>query len=403
MSVVFDRPYEFIPPYKRNLWPTLIQKLRLYDIHLRRKEGVVGYRCEGLEHFRKVVDDPDVGILLAPNHCRYADPLVLGWPAREVGTHLHALASWHLFNKNAFETFAIRRMGAYTLNREAPDRKSLDASIEILVEGDRPLIVFPEGATYRTNDVLKPLMDGTAFIARSAARRAAKLDRRVVILPAVMKYLCEDPVEPWATEQLDVMERRFGLHVRGDLPVVERTIRMCDAALTVKEFEHGLPCRDGTMPERRDRLMEHVLARCEQILGIDPTDGDVGVRVSAIRAAIVNRYFADGVDDDTRRELKRLAAAAEDVLSARAFPAGYLSDGNATDTRLVETIQRLQESLTGKADNSMHLSVVIRFDEAIPVPAEKPPRGVRDPLLDELETSLRTMVDDMSALARRIA
>ena len=122
---------------------------------------------------RESLDRGD-GILLAPNHCRYADPLVLGWPARELRTHVYAMASWHLFNKGRFDAFAIRKMGGFSIHREGTDRQSLETAIDILATAERPLILFPEGTTNRTNDVLKPLLDGVSFIARSAARRRAK-------------------------------------------------------------------------------------------------------------------------------------------------------------------------------------------------------------------------------------
>src|SRR6056297_1068590 len=173
MTVILERPYQFVPPHRGNVWPSLIQAFRIVDHYLKRKEGVVDYECRGLHHWEESLERGD-GILLAPNHCRYADPLVLGWPARKLRTHLYAMASWHLFNKGAFDSFAIRKMGGFSINRESSDRASLETAIQILAAAERPLILFPEGTTNRTNDVLKPLLDGVAFIARSAARRRAK-------------------------------------------------------------------------------------------------------------------------------------------------------------------------------------------------------------------------------------
>ena len=65
MTLVFDQPYEFVPPHRGNGWPSAIQRLRLVDRYLRRKEGVVDHECRGLEHFREALDRGD-GILLAP-------------------------------------------------------------------------------------------------------------------------------------------------------------------------------------------------------------------------------------------------------------------------------------------------------------------------------------------------
>ena len=210
MTVVLDRPYEFVPPHRGDYWPSFIQRFRIVDRYLRSKEGVVGYECRDLHHWHESLDRGD-GILLAPNHCRYADPLVLGWPARELGTHVFAMASWHLFNKGGFDSFAIQRMGGFSINREGADRQSLETAIDMLADAERPLILFPEGTTNRTNDVLKPLLDGVSFIARTAARRRAKAGNgQVVMHPIRLKYLCEGDVTEWADQQLAEIEHRIG-------------------------------------------------------------------------------------------------------------------------------------------------------------------------------------------------
>jgi len=56
--------------------------------------------------------------------------------------------------------------------------------------------------------------------------------------------------------------------------------------------------------------------------------------------------------------------------------------------------------LWGKADVGIELHAVIEFDAAIPVPAEKAPRGVEDPLLCELRDRLSTMIARLSKEAR---
>ena len=134
--------------------------------------------------------DAGHGIMLTPNHCRNADPLVMGWLARSVGTHVYAMASWHLFNQDRFTAWAIRKMGGFSVYREGVDRQAINTAIEVLERAQRPLILFPEGAVSRTNDRLHALLDGVAFIARTAAKRRAKhvKDGKVVVHPVTIKY-----------------------------------------------------------------------------------------------------------------------------------------------------------------------------------------------------------------------
>ena len=404
MSVVLDRQYEFVPPYRGNLWPTCIQRLRLVDRYLRKKEGVVTYECRDLDRFRQSIDRGD-GILLAPNHCRYADPLVLGWPAREIHAHVYAMASWHLFNKGRFDSFAIRRMGAFSINREGTDRQSLEAAIEILQTAERPLILFPEGTTNRTNDVIKPLLDGVAFIARSAARRRAKAGAgNVVMHPVAIKYLCKSDCSVWADAQLSELEHRFCWRKHPGQTLLQRTTRVVEGFLALKEIEYLGASRAGCLTERRHHLIRWLLKDTEQRLGIQSSaESDGRERVRAIRSDIVAKYFALPEGSREREDLRQDVASTDLVLDLLSYPDDYLNPDSVTDTRVVETIQRMQEFHCGKADNTMPLHVVIQFGAAIAVPAAKPPRGEVDPIMVELREHLSTMIKALAAEARSLS
>jgi len=404
MTVVFERPYQFVPPYRGNLWPSLIQRFRLVDRYLKSKEGVVGYECRHLEYLRASVDRGD-GILLAPNHCRYADPLVLGWPAREVGVHVHAMASWHLFNTGWFDAFAIRRMGAFSIFREGPDRNALETAIDILVAAERPLILFPEGTTNRTNDVLKPMLDGVAFIARAAARRRSKAAAgRVVVHPIGIKYLCAGDVSSWATEQINQIERRLGFQSIPPRDLLTRLVRLAEGLLALKEVEYTGRAEAGDLRRRRDVLIETLLSRTERRCGLNPGEGDTTRdRVRAIRSHVSQRYFAASIDDTERSLLRNDVQAADTAQELLSYPNSYLEPGQVTESRVVETIQRMQESLFGKADISMPLRVVIECGQAIEVPPEKAPRGQTDPLMDQIRDRLQVMIDTLATESPRLS
>lgn len=403
MSVVFERPYHFVPPHRGNLWPSSIQRLRLIDVYLRRREGVVDYECRHLERFQQSLQRGD-GIVLAPNHCRYADPMALGWAAREARVHLYAMASWHLFNKSRFDYFALRRMGAFSVHRESTDRQSLETAVDILARAERPLVLFPEGTTNRTNDILKPLLDGVTFIARSAARRRAKKSGgKVVIHPVALKYLCHGDFTSWAEEQLSELETRIGWRRPVGKSVLERTLRIMHALLALKEVEFLGESRSGDLRKRRDELMSHLLDDIERRYDIRRSEEDsVRHRVRRIRTHISNLYFGESGSQWDLTRLKNDVAAADFVQDLLSFPDSYLAPGYVTDTRIVETIQRVQEAVFGKAVDTMPLRVVIEFDEAIEVPAEKAPRGVTDPLLEQLGERLSAMLDRLAGEANPV-
>lgn len=403
MTVVFDRPYEFVPPHRGTLWPSFIQTFRIVDRYLKRSEGVVDYECRNLDKIKASLERGD-GILLAPNHCRYADPLVLGWPARNLGTHVYAMASWHLFNQGWFDAFAIQKMGGFSINREGTDRKSLEMSIEILATADRPLVLFPEGTTNRNNDVLFPLLDGVAFIARSAARRRAKESSgQVVMHPIGIKYLCLEDITDWAQRQLTRLEQRLGWLQPMDRSIRQRTVRLAEGMLALKEVEYFGETKSGELPPRRDQLISHLLEVTEARLGLEPKDPGVRDRVRAIRSEALAKFFEQPDDPIEQTRLRNDSAAADLAQELLSYPDCYLQADHATDTRIVETIQRMEESLFGKSSASMPLKAVIECDDAIVVPPERAPRGQTDPLMDQLRERLTSMLDSLSKEANPLS
>lgn len=405
MTVVFDRPYEFVPPHRGNGWPSFIQMFKIVDKYLKKKEGIVSHECRHLDRLSESLARGD-GILLAPNHCRYADPLVLGWPAREANTHVYAMASWHLFNKGGWDGFAIRKMGGFSIYREGADRQSLETAIDILAGAERPLILFPEGTTNRTNDLLKPLLEGVTFIARTAARRREKNSGgQVVVHPVGIKYLCAGDIRPWADEQLDRIEARlsWGPTKHRSMTLVERLWRLSEGLLALKEIEWTGTSKEGPLPDRRDALIESLLRQAEERNEITPEpSATVRDRVRDIRSTTAARFFAKPDSTQHRHQCEADVRAADLAQDLSSHPNCYLTPGEITDTRIVETIQRIQETIEGKANVKVPLHAVVEIDEAIPVPTVKAPRGVEDPLLGQIRDRLTGMLCRLSSEARRI-
>ncbi len=403
MTVVFDRPYQFVPPHRGLIWPFFIQRLRLVDWYLRRKEGVISWECRGLEHLKKSLDRGD-GILLSPNHCRYADPLVLGWPARLLKTNLYAMASWHLFNQGKFDGFAIQKMGGFSIHREGVDRQALETAMASLATAERPLVLFPEGTTNRSNDVLKPLLDGVSFIARSAARRRKKKSNGdVVIHPIAIKYLCVEDICDWARQRLLQIEQGFGWKTPSGLSIVQRTRRVVDGAFALREVQYLGTTGSGTKKQRLETLVASILQRTENRLAMEPGQQNTRERVRAIRTEIASQFFQQGVDQTSEMQFRQDVIAVDMVQEMISYPESYLDADEVTDTRIVETIQRIEESIYGKADCGVPLRALIQIGDAIKVPTEKAPRGEVDPLMFELKTQLEEMLKQLACEARPFA
>ncbi len=150
-DLIIEEPYAFVPPYRGRLWVNIIRPL--LPRYLRREYGVEQVECRGLEHLQASISAGH-GVLLASNHCRPCDPIVVTYLAGRVRSPIYVMASWHLFMHGAFRRWFIRRMGGFSVYREGMDRTAVSFAVKILETAERPLLIFPEGVISRTNEVL---------------------------------------------------------------------------------------------------------------------------------------------------------------------------------------------------------------------------------------------------------
>jgi 1-acyl-sn-glycerol-3-phosphate acyltransferase len=100
--------------------------------------------------------------VLAPIHRSWIDfGLVSGVTRRRMGY----MGKESLWKSKALGSF-ITMLGAYPVNRGAPDREALRRTLDLLETGE-PLVLFPEG-TRRTGPVIEHLHEGAAFVAARA-------------------------------------------------------------------------------------------------------------------------------------------------------------------------------------------------------------------------------------------
>ena len=396
-NIVFEKPYEFIPPHRGNLWPTIIQRFRLIDRWLRKSHGITSYECRHAERLQQSLD-AGYGILLTPNHSRPADPIVMGWLARECRTHVYAMASWHLYQQDWFTAFAIEKMGGFSVYREGVDRKALNTSIEVLAEADRPLIIFPEGAVTRTNDRLNALLDGIAFIARAAAKKREKLEpgSKVVVHPVAIKYRFLGDLEAELAPVLAEIEHRFSWRVhRMQSSLMDRISRIGKGLLALKEIEYFGRPQDGRLHERLDGLLDRLLIRLEEYWIGEAQSGPVVPRVKALRTKILPEMVEGKISKEERQ--RRWEQLADIYLSQQvsSYPPDYLTEHPSVD-RLLETVERYEEDLTDKVTPHPDIHAIIEVGEPIEVSPKRDRSAATDPLMDEIEMRLQGMLDALA-------
>ena len=160
------KPYRFVPPRFGRLTPALLQ--RCLPWYMDRKYGIEQWEVRGAKGLRASIDAGH-GVILTPNHSRDSDSVGIGFTGIQTGTFPHFMAGWHVLLESRFQQFIIPRAGGFSVLREGNDRQSVRTAIDLVTQGSRPLIVFPEGYDTRTNDRLGILQEGAALIARQAA------------------------------------------------------------------------------------------------------------------------------------------------------------------------------------------------------------------------------------------
>jgi 1-acyl-sn-glycerol-3-phosphate acyltransferase len=394
-NIIIDKPYCFVPPHAGKFWNRILAWWLPHE--LRRNYGIVGAEFRGLEHFQKSLAAGQ-GILLTPNHSRPCDPIVMGLLAKTVGRQFYCMASWHLFMQGAFRAWVLRQAGGFSIYREGMDREALKAATNILVEAQRPLIIFPEGIVTRTNDRLGTMQEGTAFIARSAAKQRAKATPpgEVVIHPVALRYIFQGDIRTSVGQVLDDVETRLSWRQQRHLSLPDRIVKVGEALLSLKEVEYLGRAQSGTISERQAHLIDCLLDPLEKEWLAGRREPSVVERVKRLRIAILPDMVAGEITEEERtRRWRQLA----DIYLAQQISL-YLPDyirSRPTAERVLETIERFEEDLTDAARVHRPMRVIIQMGEALIVGPGRDKGAAGDPLMTELEGRLQGMLDNLGA------
>ncbi|HLH57408.1 MAG TPA: 1-acyl-sn-glycerol-3-phosphate acyltransferase [Verrucomicrobiae bacterium] len=394
-NIVIAKPYRFVPPRFSPFWARLVSWYLPH--YLRSSFGICSWECVGADRLRTSLKAGS-GVLLACNHCRPCDPMVLGLLSRQVARPFHIMASWHLFMQNPVQSFLLPRIGGFSLYREGLDRESLKCATRIVAEARFPLVIFPEGFVTRNNDRLAHLMDGVAFLARSAAkqREASSLPGSVVVHPVFVRYFFHGDLSGTLTPVLRDIETRLSWQPQTHLSLPERVVKVGHALLALKEIEYLGTAQSGKTSERLGRLTDHLLDPLEREWTGGRKDADTMSRVKRLRAAIVPD-MANGAlpEEELGRRWRQLA----DLYLAQllhCYSGDYLANA-PTPERLLETVERYEEDLTDRARPHPPIHAVISVGTAIESLPGRNRAAEGDAIPKELQNQLQTMLEESKA------
>ena len=388
-SVVSDKPYVPVSPYYGTLWPRALNSI--FPRYLRRRYGTRQVTIVGADKLRASIAAGH-GVLVTPNHCRDEDPFILSRLAHELGHPFFVVASAHLFMGSRVQAFLLRRAGAFSIYREGMDKQAVQTSIEILETAERPLAIFPEGHISRTNDRLTPLLEGTALIARQAAKKRAKDGKKVVVYPIAVRYSFLFDVEAAAARMLDEIERRLTWRPSRALPLHERFRKVGAGLIALKELEYLGHTQEGTIAERIARLSDELLKPMEAEWTNGNADGHTVARVKRLRSAILPDLIKGDLDETEKARRWRMLEDADLAQQLYHYPPDYISEG-ASKGRIIETVERFEEDLTGKVRVHGPTAATVTVGDAIEVNPGREARGEADPLMTAIESQLRHLLN----------
>ena len=389
-NIIIDKPYRFVPPKPGTFWPKLVRFV--LPIYLNKSHGVETHELFGVERLQASIDAGH-GIMLTPNHCRPCDPMVTSLLSERIGRPLNIIASWHLFMQNRLLAWILPRVGAFSIYREGMDREALKCAIQILTEARRPLVLFPEGVITRTNDRLNYLMEGTAFIARSAAKQRAGLKPpgKVVVHPVAIRYSFGGDIAKTLAPVLEDIEQRLTWRPRPERPLLDRIAKVGLALLTLKEMEYFGERQTGTLRQRLDGLIDRLLGPLEQEWLKGKRNGDATTRIKTIRTAILPDIVAGDITEEER--VRRWQQLADTYLAQQIafYPPEYFG-AQTTPDQMLETVERYEEDLTDKVHIHRPLHATVEVGEAIEVSPTRD-RGLEvDPVIAKTREQLETML-----------
>jgi 1-acyl-sn-glycerol-3-phosphate acyltransferase len=392
-----DQPYG-IPdkqwPAKLSYWWFMAaRRLRLKALKKQQITDIEVERIENLQHSLEA----GKGVMIAPNHSFHWDSYCLLRAAEQLKIPFYVMTAWQVFSQSSwFERETMQRCGCFSVDRENTDIQSMKTAMDILQNRKEPLVVFPEGDIYHTNDRLTTIRDGAAAIGLMAARKS---ERPIEIVPvAIKRWYTEDPC-PSLCRLADTIEERIFWKPRSDKPLVDRILTIADGLLSLKEIDKLGHARQGALSERLSFLADAILKSAESNYHIPSPKPSIPERIKEIRRKIIQQRSEHG-DQATERQRREWNAGMQDMFLATqlySYPGDYLQEDPSWE-RQAETLDKLQEDVLGVSYPSSHgrKTVSLRFGDPIPLPNSREKKASSEVITFEIQQRIQSMLDSMN-------
>ncbi len=396
---LLEANYRFRSPKPGTLWQRLLAPVPRWLA--RHQYRVTRIDVQGGEHL-KVARDASGPVMVTVNHPAHGDPFMVFEAMRRLEERCCYLAAWQVFvGWFGIKSFAFRRMGCFSVDREGTDMRSFRTAVDVL-GGRYSLVIFPEGDVYHINDRITPLREGAAMIALTADKRRQRGGGAPLrIVPCAIKYFYVQDPTPTLGPVMARLERSIQWRPTPERPLWDRIYRFADAMMAVKEIEYlGTPGR-GPLPERIATLTEHVLSEMEKRRTGRVAKDPLPVRVKNLRHHVLRDMWPAEdaapsavqapLPDEVERDLDDLHL----VTQLFSYPGDYVAE-KPTIERITETIDKFEEDALGAVDAGARADrrAMVSFGPAIEAGAgEGKARQAAGDLTARIEQAIQAQLD----------
>lgn len=275
--------------------------------------------------------------------------------------------------------------------------QALKTAVDILKTRTNPLVVFPEGDIYHTNDRVTPFREGAAAMALMAAKKS---DRPVAVIPvAIKRWYLDDPTSS-LQQTVSRIERSLHWTEKAHRSLRERVLHIAEGLLALKETEYLNTTQQGSLRARIQGLMLALLNECEAKYSIAKKDTLPPERIKGVRQAIIQQRESQRTTatERARREWDEDMNKMFMATQLYSYPGTYLGDADSIE-RLVETVDKLEEDVLGCAYPTVHGAkrVTVQFDTPIWLDKNSSKSSSASTLTAEMQHRVQTLLDSLNA------
>lgn len=345
------QPFETPPRWwPSRLSPTFVDRFTRWRRRDLRRQGIESIDVAGAEIVSGAIQ-AGCGVLLACNHSYHYDSYVMIEAGRRAGWYPQILTAWQVFMMyRPFGRWVLQKHGCFSINREGNDTQAVRHALSILTAGPHPLLIYPEGDIYHSNDRVMPFREGAAGIALMARNKQA---RPIVAIPCAMKCFYTRSPEDDLHRMMDRLEERIGWRPARQRTLLDRIYRFGNGFLALKEVEYLGEARPGTIRERLAFLANAILTRIREHHQLPPRGKDLTERIRFLRIHLIRQMeqlrAADGNQSAPacREEQARLEIDMQDLFFVTQL-SSYHGDYSAEDPtmeRMAEAIDKFEEDV----------------------------------------------------------